>query len=403
MGKRDRTIVILGGSIDHLMFLRAAKDLGIQTVVLDRDPKCVCRAEADAYIPTNLLDFTRICNELDLLADTTQITGVFTYSSDAEIQVISSKVRQRYNCPGPDPVVGDILTDKESWKYQVVSSGISTPKFVATGSRIEALEFIWSLDRAVVKPTIGSAGSMGVRLLNKPNEETASESVDHSMSMSANGRILIEEYMPGEEYTVDCIVGQAEIVLISVARKRMKENRLQGYTVDYTDDAISPAGEQFRQIARTATKIIDLLMLESTMMSIDLIRANDAYYIIDVGLLMDSKIDHLLYRAGYDIYNAWCKVCTGLGGHISARRDRARKYQYYRQDFLYALPNAENDLEIRFGREHANAFIEKQFERASFSRTSGTTHDQLGWIMTGGDDRQRVDQLLNQYLRKDIK
>ncbi len=64
----------------------------------------------------------------------------------------------------------------------------------------------------VVKPRIGS-GSRGVYVLSEPS---ALESV------ARNGKNLIQEFLPGEEYSVDLYVGQNGAVHAAVPRLRLK-------------------------------------------------------------------------------------------------------------------------------------------------------------------------------------
>jgi carbamoyl-phosphate synthase large subunit len=64
----------------------------------------------------------------------------------------------------------------------------------------------------VVKPRVGS-GSRGVYVINEPS---GLDSVAH------NGRNLVQEFLPGEEYSVDLYVGHSGAVHAAVPRLRLK-------------------------------------------------------------------------------------------------------------------------------------------------------------------------------------
>lgn len=133
----------------------------------------------------------------------------------------------------------DIANNKSKLLLHLSNNGIPVPEFVVTNdvNEIEknALSIGYPHRNVVVKPSI-SNGSRGVRILSEKYDEFSllfNEKPNNMImplsryiEIIRNHRIpeiLLSEYLPGDEYTVDALIDRGEIKII-LPRKRIKMN-----------------------------------------------------------------------------------------------------------------------------------------------------------------------------------
>ena len=91
MNEKGKLVVFIGGSEDHIAFLRASKSKGLNTVVFDLDNKCASKKEADLFFQISTHDFEEILLKLKELSKEYCISGVMTYSSSPKAILNTSK------------------------------------------------------------------------------------------------------------------------------------------------------------------------------------------------------------------------------------------------------------------------------------------------------------------------
>lgn len=172
---------------------------------------------------------------------------------------------------GIDVVVSDhqslqIANDKGALYKHLNENRVATPKFKIVKNYREYLaakKWIKETENNfIIKPNI-SNGSRGFRIVDnnisesellfnhKPNSTYINEEkLDHVLQ-SGFPPLLVSEYLPGDEYTVDCLVSEGSPKLI-IPRKRVKMN-----------NGISVAGsiEENKEIISYSRKILKTLTL----------------------------------------------------------------------------------------------------------------------------------------------
>lgn len=133
----------------------------------------------------------------------------------------------------------DIANNKGTLYSHLTNCGIQVPRFKTAQNYDEYLEAKKHVqknnDRFIIKPCVGN-GSRGFRIIDsttdrfdllfnyKPNSTFIQENeLDSLLQQNKFPEIVVSEYLPGDEYTVDCLVHQGDAKLI-VPRKREKMN-----------------------------------------------------------------------------------------------------------------------------------------------------------------------------------
>ena len=99
--------------------------------------------------------------------------------------------------------------------------------------------------------------------------------------------------------------------------------------------------------------------------------------ILECGVLLDCKIDRMLYYAGIDVYDLIIKILTGQGIHS----DKNHKVENLFLSFLFA----PNEGQLNINSEEANKYdgiIEWEKPNGSFVKPPNSIADALGWIIT---------------------
>lgn len=188
----------------HLCVQRA-RQKGFRVLFLTSRPELYPFLSAEMVAPhiVDTTDEDEICKVLEREGD---IEGVMS-TSEYFIEM-AARVAARFSLMGPDPEAVRTCRHKGRCVRALDQAGVNVPKSFEVAS-LPALEQVASRLRfpAVVKPISGS-GSVGVRLVS---DKAALLAVgDRLLSEYRNERgipvpsdILVQEYVPGEEYSVE--------------------------------------------------------------------------------------------------------------------------------------------------------------------------------------------------------
>jgi carbamoyl-phosphate synthase large subunit len=247
----DRTINVLmtgagapgGPGIIHAL----QKDPNIRLVVADADPMAAGGFMDIDFVQIPTADDPSFIDVLMKICRENQIQVVFPLVT-RELNKLSAE-KQRFEAKGIQVIVSEfnsleIANNKRKLLEHLQAAGIPIPDF-RTATTVEALrlaclELGYPTRPVVIKPSTAN-GSRGVRILDaqkdrfellfneKPGnlysnlEEILMQIGEHPLP-----ELLVMEYLPGDEYSVDCLVGDGQPLVI-VPRKRLK--MINGITV----------------------------------------------------------------------------------------------------------------------------------------------------------------------------
>ena len=207
-----KKILLLGGSAQQLVAIRAAKDLGYYTIVCDYLPDNPGQYEADKFYGTSTTDVDAVYE----IAKTEQVSGILAYASDPAA-LPAAVVAERLGLPTNPAKSVEILGLKYPWRKFLHDNGFACPKFHSFNpntpiSEIKdiAKDFTFPI---VVKPT-DSSGSKGVTKLD--DWDGLEKAIRWADEYSRNKILLVEEFIQrGYPYVIggDIFVWDGEIVL----------------------------------------------------------------------------------------------------------------------------------------------------------------------------------------------
>ena len=207
-----KKILLLGGSAQQLVAIRAAKELGYYTVLCDYLPDNPGQYEADKFYGASTTDVEAVY----AIAQKEQISGILAYASDPAA-LPAAIVAERLGLPTNPAKSVEILGLKYPWRRFLHDKGFACPRFYSFSPQtpIEEIknntkDFTFPI---VVKPT-DSSGSKGVSRLDDWDE--LEKAIRWADEYSRNKVLLVEEFIQrGYPYVIggDIFVWDGKIVL----------------------------------------------------------------------------------------------------------------------------------------------------------------------------------------------
>ena len=218
---KNKKLLILGGAEIHSKVVRAAKEMGIYTIVIDNldVSKSPAKQIADEHHLIDIFDvegIIKFCKE-------NSIDGVINTSLDP-CQITQSKVCDALNLPCYGTHNQYLtLTNKTLFKKFCLNNGVDVIEGYSKDDVLNGK----AIFPIFIKP-VDSRGSRGQSICH--NIEEAKEGIKIAESISTNGDVLIEQYLENKQDFMLCyIVIDSEPHLVRVC------DRFEGSVVDGLD------------------------------------------------------------------------------------------------------------------------------------------------------------------------
>lgn len=192
------------------------------------------------------------------LAAGQDVSGVMTWDEGA-LELVP-RVAHHLRVPAPDAEALGICRNKAMQRERFAAAGVPSPAAIRADSLRSAIQAAEELGYPVVVKPVSLAGSIGVRIVQNPQELeaafTAAESA-HFPGLGGAGGVLVEEFLEGEEVSVDCWALDGEIEPFVTARKTV------GFPpyfeeIRHVVGGVLPDEPHIHDIARTAVAALGL-------------------------------------------------------------------------------------------------------------------------------------------------
>ena len=207
-----KKILLLGGSAQQVPAIKAAKEMGYYTVLIDYLPDNPGQYEADKWYQESTTDIDAVYR----IASTEKVDGILPYASDPAA-LPAAIVAERLGLTTNPAKSVEILGVKHKFRKFLQENGFPSPKtytfspdtpFNDVTEGIKLFSF-----PLLIKPT-DSSGSKGVTLINKISE--IPYAIEEANKYSRNKILIAEEYIQrGFPYIIggDIFVEKGKIIL----------------------------------------------------------------------------------------------------------------------------------------------------------------------------------------------
>lgn len=187
----SKRILLLGGSAQQLVAIRAAKELGLYTVLCDYLPDNPGQYEVDKFYQTSTTDVEAVYK----VAQDEKVDGILAYASDPAA-LPAAIVAERLGLPTNPSSSVAILGVKHLFRDFLQKNGFACPQNVKFSPSITKEEFRTLVAGfqfpIIVKPT-DSSGSKGVTKLD--NLDNISAAISWADNYSRNKTLIAEEFI----------------------------------------------------------------------------------------------------------------------------------------------------------------------------------------------------------------
>lgn len=209
-----RSIIVIGGGSLQLPLIKTAASMGLKTFVFDmsRDAPGMTHAYAPVIMSTR--DIDGCVREAKKLRQQSAIHGVITAGTDASRAVAA--IAAALDLPGIRYGDAEAASNKVLMRKRLQRHGIPIPAFAPIWSIKDARDAMDELTFPLVLKPAENMGARGVIKISKREEIYAA--YKHSKKYSTTGEMILEEYMPGPELSVDALAwGEGKIRITGIA------------------------------------------------------------------------------------------------------------------------------------------------------------------------------------------
>lgn len=227
---KNKNILILGASLLQKPAIQSAKELGCKVFVVDGNPNALCVSLADVFECIDLKDEQGLLSYAKKIHNSEGLHGVFTAGTDFSKSV--AFVTENLNLSGHAYQAAKNASDKALMRQCFKNFKVSSPKFTVLTekdlSKIQSnpKEFLSSLEFDLKNPlVVKPCDNMGARGCKKiDNFEDFNnfvEAVKDSIKNSRTKRAILEEFMDGDEFSIDALVFENQIVITGFADRHI--------------------------------------------------------------------------------------------------------------------------------------------------------------------------------------
>ena len=195
-----------------------AMGLGIKVLAIDADPKAEGFSIADKSLCISLDNEDSVIKELKEL--NLNYKGVVSFCSEAGMP-LAARIREEFALPGPGSEQTKKLLDKGVQRRVWSEKAVPGPEWEVFEDAKSATDYLLSSALPkIIKPT-DSSGSRGVTKIEQKSDIISS--VNKAFEFSRSGKVIIESFMTGTEFTVEVLIVDGNVNVLAVTEKKKVE------------------------------------------------------------------------------------------------------------------------------------------------------------------------------------
>lgn len=311
-----KKIIIIGASILQLPAILKAKEAGYYTIVTDMNPNAMGIAYADKFYHVNTIDEEGTAS----LAERIRPDGIMTLATDLPMRSLAVAT-SRIGLPGISYDTAVKATDKGEMIKAFEAAGVEHPWYFILKSKEDLTAALHKVTYpCVIKPT-DNAGNRGVSFAS--SEEELLSLYEYSHENSHSGDVIIEEYMEGQEVSVEIIVYHGEVHILAVTDKLTQG---KPYFVEIGHSEQSQLGEEnverIKDLAARAVKAIDI---DNSPAHVEIMLTKDGPKMVELGARMGGGCitTHLVpLSTGIDMIKSVMDLAMGMEPDVTPKFDK---------------------------------------------------------------------------------
>jgi biotin carboxylase len=372
----------------QLPAINRAKEMGFYCVAIDSNPDAPGFAVSDMSIVAGLNDLERITNAIDALS--LEVCAVMSYCSEVGV-FTAAQLRDYYKLGFPGRLEVSIFLDKSEQRRILDKQGFLNPKWRVFVQPRDIYDESKSINYPIVVKPTDSSGSRGVSIAHSADE--LNKAAEIAFVHSKSKKIIIEQFIVGDEYTVEVAAQKSNIQVLLVTKKIKISTEIR--TVASELWSVNPGEKDFQQLSELATKVFNTFGLVKGVGHLEAIKGKDGnFYVVEAairggGFNLANKMVKTV--TGFD----YCQWCVDTEANIKSDE----KILFYKPTVLFFEPSEEGLLQNVSGIQEANlvseVYVEQLLETGRTISKAVSDSDRVYSAIVSADSLVNLDNKKN--------
>lgn len=335
-----KRLFIIGASILQLPAIQKAKEMGLHVGVADYNPKAIGIAFADEYYNVSTIDEKGVYEA----AKAFRADGIMTIATDMPMRSVAYAC-SRLGLVGISYDTAIKCTDKGEMIKAFEDNGVEHPWYYI----LDTLDDLDHIKEKIIYPCISkptdNAGSRGVMLIN--NKIELLDAVKFSSKHGRKGSVIIEEYMRGNEVSVEVIVNNGIPHILAVTDK-ITTGAPHFVEMGHSQPSCLDE-EKVQKIKDLACRAIKAVGIENGPAHVEIMLTKNGPKMIELGARMggDCICTHLVpLSTGIDMVKAAIQIVLSETPDIDYKYQKGSAIRYFRVEDgviekIYGLDKAQ--------------------------------------------------------------
>ena len=305
-----KKIMVLAAGILQIPVIKKARELGYYVIATDGDANAVGLQYADKAVVANITSEDGMLQ----IAKDLNVDGVIHPCSEVSMNVMG-RINDELHLSGISKEMAIRATNKHLMRKAFEEYGAPSPKSYCTTAASEAWDIFSNKfeTNAILKPSRNS-GSRGIAKIECGiTQNEFKELYERAYNESRDKQVLIEEFIEGPEFSVEIIVWQGKVNVLTVTDKKTTG---APYFVElgHNQPSVFPT-EIVNAVETAAVQGVEALRLTNCACHAEIKVQNGKAYIMEIGArlggdFISTELTHL--STGIDMVAAAINVALGI-------------------------------------------------------------------------------------------
>ncbi len=382
--------MIVGASVLQLPAIQKAKAMGLHVAVVDYNPQAIGIPYADIFYCASTMDEDAVCKAAELY----QPDGIMTLATDMPMRGVA-KTSEKLGLHSISYETAIKATDKYDMIRAFKEHLVSSPWYFMVGSLKELKLLKGQLEfPCIMKPT-DNAGSHGVVLAHDYKELI--HSFEYSYECSRHGKVIVEEYLQGQEISVEVIVVDNQVNILQITDKLTTG---APHFVEMGHSQPSALTESMKkQVFKVTTEAVKAVGIDKGPAHVEMIITTRGPVMIELGARMggDNITTHLVpLSTGIDMVQATIDVALGKVPDIEPKMCCGSAIRYFNvpSGVIKSISGIEKAEKIPGVKQIT--FIKSIGEN---SNPINCSNDRIGFVITQAETAEKAKEICEEAMK----
>lgn len=378
-----KKIMVLGASELQVPIIKKIKELGYYSIAVDQNKKAIGFNFANQNINVSTMDKEKVLQ----VAKDLNVDGILTAASDQPMNTVAY-VAENLNLCSISINAARNTTNKYLMREELRKKNIPIPRYYLVKDYDEFKLVIKKFeDDFIVKP-VDSSGSRGVYFCNN-DTKNFNEIYKNTVSNSRTKTAIVEEFMSGQEVSVETFSNLGKTIVIAVTDKITSGIP---HFVELSHSQPSELDEStLSKVENLAVKTVEALGIKNGPSHVEIMVTKEGPKIIEIGARLggDNITSHLVpLSTGVDMLAATINSSLGIEPNLLKTKNNFSKIIYFQSRVglfksvkgLESILKRKEVIEIKFLKEFG--------ERLTITDSSS---NRIGYIIFSSDSKEKIE------------